>query len=105
MSNPTEPGFEIKSPASTPRVVRSWFVDPTQVLFMDGDGFEDGLRRIVVSQTVSEADAMKILETMEAHEAEAERIRTQMDTMNDLMEKYRADVIAAARPVVEGDNP
>ena len=95
MSNPTGDSLEFKSPASTPRVVRSWFVDPTQVYFMEGDGFEDGLRRLVVSQTVSEADAMKILETMEAHETEAERIRTQIDTMNALMEKYRADVLAA----------
>lgn len=44
-----------KLPASTPRVTRSDAIAPGKAILIAGDSFEDGLRRLVVATSVSDA--------------------------------------------------
>lgn len=64
---------EFKMSADTPLVSRSPHVDAGKAIVIAGSRFEDGRRRVIVSQGVSDEDAQNITTVMT--EAEVERAR------------------------------
>lgn len=68
------PVVEFKSPASTPRVIRSQFVAPDSYVVMQAEMFEDAKPRVFVSSHLAPEDSQKITDALEAFEREHDRI-------------------------------
>jgi hypothetical protein len=90
---------DFKSPADMPLVSRSPFVERGKAIVIDGAQFEDGQRRLIVSQGVSDEDAAKITDFLTKAETEHARIAEQVAIFERLMERMKEDVLRWADDV------
>lgn len=84
----TLPNLAFKIPAGTPLVIRSPFIAPGKAVIIDGSQFEDGRRRLIVSQGVSDEDAAKITDFLSAAEFERARIDEQVAILKRLFPNH-----------------
>jgi uncharacterized membrane-anchored protein len=84
---------DFKFPADTPRVSRSPFVERGKAIVIEGSQFEDGQRRLIVSQGVSDEDAAKITDFLTEAETEQARIAEQVAIFERLMERTKEDAL------------
>lgn len=83
------PVVEFKSPASTPRVVRSPFVAPDSYVVMQAEMFEDAKPRVIVSSHLAGEECQKITDALEAFEREQDRIEKAFAAIGELFEEAK----------------
>ena len=73
--------------ATGERVIRSALVDSRQMIVMNGDDFEDGKHRFVISDEVPPEEAARLAAALEARDAAEDHLRAVVNSINRILDR------------------